>query len=126
MQAAPIHLAKLEFRLEEDNLASLLKEMDREITNQHQMLNRKEDSQEVLSRHITLFEKGKIPSEAKACLEKLLMMESRYTVQHPEDTSLKEQFAQAKQAFNTINDRVKNLRVLLEEIPVQLNEYKAK
>lgn len=53
MAVAPIHLAKLEFRLEEDNLASLLKEMDREITAQHQLLNRKqEDSQSVLQRHI--------------------------------------------------------------------------
>lgn len=54
MAAAPIHLAKLEFRLEEDNLASLLKEMDREITNEHQLLNRKEDSQAVLSRHMVI------------------------------------------------------------------------
>lgn len=52
MAAAPVHLAKLEFRLEEDNLASLLKEMDREITAEHQLLNRKEDSQAVLMRHL--------------------------------------------------------------------------
>lgn len=53
-------------------------------------------------------------------------MESRYTVQHPEDTSLKEQLAQARAASNTINERVKNLHVLLEEIPIQWNAYKAK
>lgn len=53
-------------------------------------------------------------------------MEVRYTVSHPEDTSLKEQLAQARAASNTISERVKNLRVILEEIPVQWNAYKAK
>lgn len=52
MAAAPIHLTKLEFRLEEDTLATLLKEMDREISNEHQMLNKKEDPQSVLARHL--------------------------------------------------------------------------
>jgi nesprin-1 len=126
MAAAPIHLTKLEFRLEEDVLASLLKEMDREISTEHQLLNKKEDPQSILARHITFFEQGKVPSEAVKCLEKLSQMESRYTVQHPEDQNLKEQLAQAKAASNTIQERVKNLRVLLEEIPVQWNAYKAK
>jgi hypothetical protein len=55
MAKAPVHLTKLEFRLEATRLESLLKEMDREITNEHQQLNKQHPAGEILARH-TVFQ----------------------------------------------------------------------
>lgn len=126
MAVAPLHVVKLEFRLEEEALASVLKEIDKEIAVEHQLLNKKEDPQNVLFRYVDFFEHGKLPQEARLHLEKLCQMESRFSVQYPEDKSLSEQLEQAKQASNAVNDRVKNLRLMLEEIPQQWNQYRAK
>lgn len=126
MAVAPLHVVKLEFRLEEEALATVLKEIDKEIAYEHQLLNKKEDPQSVLFRYVDFFEHGKLPSEARIHLEKLCQMESRFKVQYPEDRSLSEQLDQAKQASNAVNERVKNLRLMLEEIPQQWNAYRTK
>ncbi|ODN01313.1 Nesprin-1 [Orchesella cincta] len=126
MSVAPLHVVKLEFRLEEEALASVLKEIDKEIAYEHQLLNKKEDPQTVLFRYVDFFEHGKLPSEARVHLEKLCQMESRFSVQYPNDKSLKDQLEQAKAASNVVNDRVKNLRLMLEEIPQQWNAYRTK
>jgi len=51
MSKAPVHLTKLEFRLEATKLESLLKEMDREISNEHQQLNKKHLPASILAKH---------------------------------------------------------------------------
>ena len=55
MSKAPVHLTKLEFRLEATKLESLLKEMDREITNEHQQLNKQQAPGSILAKHSVRF-----------------------------------------------------------------------
>jgi len=72
------------------------------------------------------FEHGKVPVEAKKCLEVLSVTESRFTTQHPEDQSLSEQLLQARTAFNCVTSRVQQMQTMLNEIPEQWSAYKNK
>jgi len=51
MSFAPIHLTKLDFKIEEESLAALLKEMDREVNYEHQLLSNDQDPEAILQRH---------------------------------------------------------------------------
>lgn len=126
MSVAPLHVAKLEFRLEEEALATVLKEIDKEISYEHQLLNKKEDPQNVLLRYLDFFDHGKLPAQAHAHLENLCQMESRFRVHHSGDTGVSEQLKQAKQASEAVDERVKTLKLMLEEIPQQWNAYRTK
>jgi hypothetical protein len=72
------------------------------------------------------FGNGKVPSEAKKCFETLSVIESRFSIQHPEDQSLGEQLSQAKTAFSCVTARVEQMHAMLNEIPEHWNAYRAK
>ncbi|CAG7726205.1 unnamed protein product [Allacma fusca] len=126
MSRVPVHLTKLEFRLEEEELAALLKDIDKEIFNETVMLSKHEDIQTILQRNQTYFRKGNIVDHTKKCLDRLQQKKDRFNLQYPDDSSLTEQYDQAKTAYNSVFERVAKLNVQLKDIPEQWDAYHKK
>lgn len=51
MSFAPLHLVKLEFRLDENVFNQYLKELENELSTETQAFNRNEDVEKILSRN---------------------------------------------------------------------------
>ena len=47
----PVHLTKLEFRLDEEELAAILKDIDKEVATENVMLSKQENIQTILHRN---------------------------------------------------------------------------
>jgi len=125
MSKAPAHLVKLEFHLEKETLATVLKDIHRELNEEEMLVGQQINPETILGRNAQLLN-GSLPTQAKQSLERLSQIQHRWASQHPQDGTLREGVEEAKAVFQSVMDRAQALGQTLQNIPQQWNLYKNK
>ncbi|KAL7297367.1 hypothetical protein TKK_0009753 [Trichogramma kaykai] len=122
----PLHLMRLEFRLDEVAFHQYLKEIEMEINAEQQSLMKNEDASSILRRNKDFFvNHGKL-IQAEKTLQMLKNIEASYRNKNPNDTSLKEAVQNAEQAWLQNVRRIENLNDQLRKVPEQWANYRQK
>lgn len=120
---APLHLMRLEFRLDESTFKYYVKEIEKEITSEHISFSKQENVESIIVRNKEYFsQSGTLPETLKT-LENLKKTASVYTQQRPDDKSLQEAYDKMQQQWRDIAIKVENLKEELDQIPEQWNKY---
>ena len=123
---APLHLIKMEFRLDESIFSQYIREIEKEIHLEQQAMNKNEDIESILKRNRDYFKgKGTIVKVEK-CLENMQRIVMHYSQHKPSDSSLADSFRQAEQEWENIAERVEEMRKKLQQIPAQWDYYHEK
>ena len=126
MSKAPAHITNIQFGVEKEALANLLKEIQREVAEEEMMLGRQENPSLIANRNKNLLN-GNIPVQAKRSLERLKQVEQRFSVNYPnEGQGLRDQLNEAEDVFQSLIQRAHTLNNALLNIPQQWNIYKQK
>ena len=126
LSRAPMHLMKLEFRLDETTFYQYIKEVDKEIHLEQQALNRNEDVDSILQRNDDYFRnQGKIV-KIERCLENMKRISTAYNQQNPADSILNESHRNAEQQWELMAEKIEQMRKTLQQIPAQWDNYHQK
>lgn len=120
---APLHLMRLEFRLDETAFNQYIKEIEKEISTEQQAFNKQENVDSIIARNRAFFAPGGHIMEAQRCLHNLEKLSSTYIQYKSDDTSLKESCEKATEQWKNINTRIERLREQLDRIPEKWNNY---
>lgn len=123
---APLHLQKLEFRLEEHNFNQYLGDIENEIHLEQQSLNRNEDIDIILKRNENYFKTKGIIVKIEKCLENMKRNAVIYSDNDPSDNSLNEVLDKSLEKWENVTDKIDSLRRVLQQIPIQWNTYHKK
>lgn len=120
---APLHLMRLEFRLDESTFKYYVKEIEKEITSEHIAFSKQENVESIIVRNKEYFvQSGALP-ETEKTLENLRKTAGVYSQQRPDDKSLQEAYDRMQQQWKEVAVKVENLKEELEQIPEQWNKY---
>ncbi|XP_064211053.1 muscle-specific protein 300 kDa isoform X18 [Tribolium castaneum] len=120
---APLHLMRLEFRLDESAFNYYVKEIEKEITTEYIAFSKQENIESILSRNKEFFGAQGPLAETSRCLENLRKIAATYTQHHPGDKSIVESFAKAEEQWQGLNTKVETLRQQLDQIPQKWEHY---
>lgn len=120
---APLHLMRLEFRLDETAFNQYVKEIEKEIITEQYAYNKQENVESIITRNKVFFAPTGHILEAERCLQNLEKISSTYGQYKPEDQGLKESYMKATQQWKEVNVKVEKLREQLDRIPEKWNEY---
>lgn len=120
---APLHLMRLEFRLDESTFKYYVKEIEKEITSEHISFSKQENIESIIIRNKEYFAPRGPLAEIQKCLENLQHLTSVYSQQRPEDKSLQEAYDKALQQWQNVSAKVEKLKQELDQIPEQWNKY---
>lgn len=120
---APLHLMRLEFRLDETTFNYYVKEIEKEINNEHLAYSKQENVESIITRNKEFFSSKGSLAETKHCLENLTKISTVYSKHYPTDKSLEESVEKAQQQWKNINIKIENLRQHLEQIPEKWQAY---
>ena len=123
---APLHLMRLEFRLDEVAFMQYLKEIEVEINSEQQALIKNEDVDSILERNKEFFVNRGVVIDVERCLQTLKQISVAYTQLKPSDASLKESAQRAEQLWENTAQRVELLREQLRQVPEQWAAYRKK
>lgn len=123
---APLHLMRLEFRLDETTFNYYIKEIEKEINNEHLAFTKQENMESILNRHQDYFSSKGPLLETQRCLDNLVKIATTYTNKYPDDRNLEESVHRAQQQWQNLNVKVENLRQQLDQIPEQWDAYHKK
>jgi len=123
---APLHLMRLEFRLDENTFNYYIKELEKEIQNEHLAVSKNENVDAVIVRHKEFFgSKGPL-QETKRSLTNLQHLAEIYSQNCPEDKSLRDAVEKAEQQWTNVNIKIDNVQQQLERIPQRWDQYRSK
>ncbi|KAF7272974.1 hypothetical protein GWI33_014281 [Rhynchophorus ferrugineus] len=123
---APLHLMRLEFRLDENTFHYYIKELEKEIQNEHISINKQENIESVIARHKEFFgPKGPL-AEAQHSLDNLEQISQTYLQTCPEDKTVQESVKKAQDTWKNINLKIENVQQQLEMIPQKWDQYRVK
>lgn len=120
---APLHLMRLEFRLDESTFKYYVKEIEKEISSEHIAFNTQENVESILVKNQEYFSQKGTVLETKKCLENMKQITAVYTQQRPQDKSLQEAYEKVQQQWESINAKAETLRQQLDQIPKQWKQY---
>lgn len=120
---APLHLMKMEFRLDEISFAQYLKDVEKEIINEQHSYNRNENVDSILARNQEFFKPRGISHEINKHLENMKRISVNYEQRRPSDDSLKNNLERAQMQWQATNKKLEELRRNLQQIPQQWNTY---
>lgn len=120
---APLHLMRLEFRLDETTFQYYIKEIEKEIAGEQLAFNKQENVDNILVRNKEFFGPRGTISETQKCLENMKKIVTVYQSQKPEDKMLQEALERAEQQWKNVNLKNENLKHQLDRIPEQWNNY---
>lgn len=123
---APLHLMRLEFRLDEAAFSKYLKEIEMEISAEQQALTKNDDVGNILQRNKDFFVNRGIVLEVEKCLETLKKVSIAYAQLKPNDTSLTEAVHRVESQWEETAQSVENLRKQLQQVPQQWAAYHEK
>ncbi|XP_018338972.1 PREDICTED: nesprin-1 isoform X6 [Trachymyrmex septentrionalis] len=123
---APLHLMKLEFRLDETSFLQYLKEIEMEISSEQQALINNDDVDGIQQRNKEFFVNRGTVLEVERCLQTLKKISDAYNKFKPKDTSLVDAAQNAERLWEETAQKVENLREQLREIPQQWATYRQK
>lgn len=123
---APLHLMKLEFRLDETSFLQYLKEIEMEISSEQQALINNDDVDGIQQRNKEFFVNRGTVLEVERCLQTLKKISDAHNKLKPKDTSLVDAAQNAERLWEETAQKVENLREQLREIPQQWATYRQK
>ncbi len=123
---APLHMMKVEFRLDEEVMAGHIKEVERQIQDENIAFQKSENVARIIQSHIDYFDKSDIVNEVEACLGRLEVVATTYSARVPDDSSLNDSFEERKRQWEETLARMKSIFGQLEQIPEHWREYERK
>lgn len=123
---APLHLMKLEFRLDESTFNYYIKEIEKEITTEHISFTRQENVETIIKRNTEFFSSKGPLQETRHCLENLKKISSLYSKHSPQDSIMEEALEKAQQQWKNVNVKIENLKQELEQVPEKWESYHKK
>lgn len=123
---APLHLMKLEFRLDETTFNFYIKEIEKEITTEHISFTRQENVEMIIKRNREFFSSKGPLQETQHCLENLKKISNVYSQNYPKDTNMDEALERAQQQWKNVNVKIEHLKQELEQIPEKWESYHKK
>ncbi|KAJ8984006.1 hypothetical protein NQ317_006860, partial [Molorchus minor] len=120
---APLHLMKLEFRLDETTFNYYVKEIEKEINSEHLAFSRQENIESIMTRNKEYFSSRGPLSEMQHCLENLMKISATYTKNYPNDKSLEEGVQKCQQQWRNVNAKIDNLKQQLDQVPEKWQQY---
>lgn len=126
---APLHLMRLEFRLDEATFSHYLKEIDKELAAEQQAMNRNQavdGADGILARNRDFFVERRTLEEAERCLRRLAVTAQAYAKHRPDDLSLQEAQRRAQALWESVLAKVNEFTQTLKNIPDQWTAYRAK
>jgi nesprin-1 len=121
---APLHLMKLEFRLDEATFSQYLKEIEIEINGEQQAMMKNEDFGSILKRNKDFFVNREMLIKVERSLQTLKKISMAYSNFKEDDTSLSEATQNAERRWKQTTIRVEALREQLRQVPQQWAAYK--
>ena len=106
---APLHMMKVEFRLDEDTFMKYVKDIEREIANEASAFHNNDNVGEILNQHNEFFRKNSLVKKVETCLENLARLSRTFTQKMPEDLALQESYARHKDHWDTVMSRINSL-----------------
>ena len=123
---APLHMMKVEFRLDEDTFMKYVKDIEKEIANEASAFHNNDNVGEILNQHNEFFRKNSLVKKVETCLENLARLSRTFTQKMPEDLALQESYARHKDHWDTVMSRINSLFNQLQQIPEQWRMYEQK
>lgn len=123
---APLHLMRLEFRLDEAAFLQYLKEIEMEINSEQQALIKNDDVGGIVQRNKEFFVSRGVVLEVERCLQTLKKISTAYHLLKPDDSSLNEAAQRAENQWEDTAQRVEILREQLRKVPEQWAAYRQK
>lgn len=123
---APLHLMKLQFRLDETTFNYYIKEIEKEITTEHIAFTRQENVEMILERNKEFFSSKGPLQETQHCLENLKKLAAIYHQNYPKDSSMEESLKKTQQQWKNVNVKIENLKQELEQVPEKWQSYHKK
>lgn len=120
---APLHLMRLEFRLDETTFTYYIKKIESEITSEQTGLSKNENVDSIMVKNKQFFSADGTMLETKRCLENLKVLAKNYSHHQPDDRILLEACEKAEEQWKIVNIKIKNLNDQLERIPEKWNDY---
>jgi nesprin-1 len=122
---APLHMMKVEFRLDEDTFLKYVKEVEKELTAEATSFHRSENVELILKQHKEFFAPSLL-AKIEACVASLGRLSQAFAVRVPEDPVLQEAYQRHKAHWDTVLGRVEALHHQLRQIPEQWRAYEAR
>lgn len=123
---APLHLMKLEFRLDEATFSQYLKEIEKEINAEQQALIKNEDAGSILRRNKDFFLNRGMGDQVERSLQTLKKISNAYCNLKPDDTSLSKAVENDEHQWRLLSNRIDALKEQLRHVPQQWAVYKQK
>ncbi|XP_024081429.1 nesprin-1 [Cimex lectularius] len=122
---APLHLVKLEFRLDERSMKKYLKDLDKELNSQIQAFHRNENINTLQKRHSELLASPLI-GEIKKCLTNMERATVSCSAWPVEEAQLKETTTSSWEDWNAFHKKAQEFAIQLQSIPDQWEAYRLK
>lgn len=126
LSVAPLHLMRLEFRLDESTFNHLLKDVEKELNLEEQALNKNEDVDSILRRNQEYFKNKGIVVKIEKCLENMQRITTTYNQHLPGDAALQNGFKNAEKQWELAAEKIEAMRKTLQQIPTQWDFYHEK
>lgn len=123
---APLHLMRLEFRLDEATFNQYIKEIEKEINTEQQMFNKQESIETILIRNKEFFVSKGMILEIEHCIDNMKKIAENYQKWQPQDKSLDESVKSVENQWESLAEKVEHLRQQLHQIPAQWKTYQEK
>lgn len=120
---APLHMMKVEFRLDEDTFMKYVKNIEKEVANEASCFHNNDNVGDILKHHTEFFKSSNLLSKVENCLENLQRLSKTFTEKMPEDVGLQESYARHKDHWDIVLARVNTLFGQLQQIPEQWRSY---
>ena len=123
---APLHMMKVEFRLDEDTFIKYVKNIEKEVSNEASSFHNNDNVADILKQHTEFFKSSNLLSKVENCLENLQRLSKTFTEKMPEDVGLQESYARHKDHWDVVLSRVNALFGQLQQIPEQWRSYESR
>ena len=118
-KSAPGHLAKVEFRLGEQEMLGHMREVERQLQTEDIAFQQSKNVAAIIRQHNDYFKGSDIVSKVDACLEKMSMTSKN-------DQTLGQVLVERRGQWEAILNRIGSIFSQLEKIPEQWKEYEKK
>lgn len=126
LSKAPLHLMRLEFRLDEATFNQYIKDIEKEISLEQQALNHNEDVDSILKRNEKFFKSQGIVTKIEHTLSNMKRLSQTLKQHEPNDTTLENMHKIAEKRWETVADEIDKMRKTLQQIPAQWDNYHQK
>ena len=123
---APLHMMKVEFRLDEEVMVRYLKDVEKQIQDENIAFQKSENVARIIQGHVDYFDKTDIVNNVESCLERMAGVRDAFEEKMPDDPTLQETFETRKAQWEDTLGRIKSIFGQLEKIPEQWREYEKK